>query len=311
DGLLCEISYDESVDLAEYPCSKANMHTSTAAANAARQLDSMMYQSGSGMYRRNQYRKAAARVLETTYDEIAILWNQEMKFRPNFDTDKAEADIPVIFAKVSGVHNKDIGNYWCSIKALFTDNTIIVKNTPFVDKNSENPIKKHAPSFLKNRQLQRDAITSHPCYKYGLLREEMQEHIFDKIEMLLDSGLIKGTYQNGMEYTIVAEALNFDQRLLRKMQDFDFTRTNPKIVYIKTDEAPVPVEDSIVIALLNLIGFDIVFFVPTGYRSVENNYTFTPFCEHQIGDYVYDLAIPDFTNVKRSILKDIIFGRGI
>ena len=224
---------------------------------------------------------------------------------------KAEADIPVIFAKVSGVHNKDIGNYWCSIKALFTDNTIIVKNTPFVDKNSENPIKKHAPSFLKNRQLQRDAITSHPCYKYGLLREEMQEHIFDKIEMLLDSGLIKGTYQNGMEYTIVAEALNFDQRLLRKMQDFDFTRTNPKIVYIKTDEAPVPVEDSIVIALLNLIGFDIVFFVPTGYRSVENNYTFTPFCEHQIGDYVYDLAIPDFTNVKRSILKDIIFGRGI
>ncbi len=311
DSLICEINYDESVDLAEYPCSKANMHTSTAAANAARQLDSMMYQSGSGMYRRNQYRKAAARVLETTYDEIAILWNQEMKFRPNFDTDKAEADIPVIFAKVSGVHNKDISNYWCSIKALFTDNTIIVKNTPFVDKNVENPIKKHAPTFLKNRQLQRDAITSHPCYKYGLLREEMQEHIFDKIEMLLDSGLIKGTYQNGMEYTIVAEALNFDQRLLRKMQDFDFTRTNPKIVYIKTDEAPVPVEDSIVIALLNLIGFDIVFFVPTGYRSVENNYTFIPFCEHQIGDYVYDLAIPDFSNVKRSILKDIIFGRGI
>lgn len=311
DNQICEINYDESVDVAEYPCSKANMHTSTAAANAARQLDSMMYQSGSGMYRRNQYRKAAARVLETTYDEIAILWNQELKFRPNFDTDKAEADIPVIFAKVSGVQNKDIGNYWCSIKALFNDNTIIVKNKPFVDGNTENPAKKHAPSFLKNGQLQRDAITSHPCYKYGHLREEMQEHIFDKTQMLLDSGLIKGTFRNGMEYTIVAEALNFDQRLLRKMQDFDFTRTNPKILYIKTDEAPVPVEDSIAIALLNLIGFDVVLFVPTGYRSVENNYTFTPFCEHQTGDYMYDLSIPDFSTVKRSILKDIIFGRGI
>ncbi len=311
DSTICEISYDESVDLAEYPCSKANIHTSTAAANAARQLDSMMYQSGSGMFRRNQYRKAAARVLETTYDEIAILWDQELKFRPNFDTDKAEADIPVIFAKVSGVQNKDLSNYWSSIKALVTDNTILVKNPSFTDKNAENPVKKHAPSFLKNGQIHREAIKSHTCYRYGHLREEMQEHIFDKIQMLLDSGLIKGTFQNGMEYTIVAEALNLDQRLLRKMQDFDFTRKNPKIVYINTTETPIPVEDSIAMALLSLIGFDVVFFVPTGYRSVENNYTFTPFCEHQTGDYMYDLGIPDFSTIKRSILKDLIFGRGI
>lgn len=311
DSAICEISYDESVDLAEYPCSKANMHTSTAAANAARQLDSMMYQSGSGMFRRNQYRKAAARVVETTYDEIAILWDQELKFRPNFDTDKAEADIPVIFAKVSGVQNKDLNNYWSSIKALVTDNTILVKNPSFTDKNAENPVRKHAPTFLKNGQLQREAIKSHTCYKYGHLREEMQEHIFDKIQMLIDSGLIAGTFRNGMEYTIIAEALNFDQRLLRKMQDFDFTRKNPKIVYINTTETPIPVEDSIAMALLSLIGFDVVFFVPTGYRSVENNYTFTPFCEHQIGDYMYDLGIPDFSTIKRSILKDLIFGRGI
>ena len=311
DGTICEISYDESVELAEYPCSKANMHTSTAAANAARQLDTMMYQSGSGMFRRNQYRKAAARVLETTYDEIAILWDQELKFRPNFDTDKSEADIPVIFAKVSGVRNKDLSSYWSSIKALMTDNAVIVKNPSFADKNVENPVKKYAPSFLKNGQLQCDAIKSHPCYKYGHLREEMQEHILDKIQMLLDSGLIAGTFRNGMEYTIVAEALNFDQRLLRKMQDFDFTRKNPKIIYINTTETPIPVEDSISMALLNLIGFDVVFFVPTGYRSVENNYTFTPFCEHQVGDYMYDLGIPDFSTIKRSILKDLIFGRGI
>lgn len=311
DSTICEINYDESVDITEYPCSKSNMHTSTAAANAARQLDSMMYQDGSGMYRRNQYRKAVARVLETTYDEISILWNQELKFRPNFDAAKAEADIPVIFAKVSGVHNKELSSYWCSIKALFSDNTIVVKNPSFVDKRVENPIKKYAASFLKNGQLQREAIKSHTCYKYGHLREEMQEHIFDKIQILLDSGLIAGTFRNGMEYVIVAEALNFDQRLLRKMQDFDFTRTNPKVVYINTTETPIPVEDSIAMALLNLIGFDIVFFVPTGYRSVENNYTFTPFCEHQIGDYVYDLSIPDFSTVKRSIIKDFIFGRGI
>ncbi len=308
DNSLCQISFDNSYALAEYPTSKANLRTSTAAADAKGHMDNLMYQS-TGMYRRNQYKKAIARVLETTYDEIAILWDKELKFRPNFDTDKAEADIPVIFAKISGVPNKELNNYWLSIKNLMTDNTLVVKNPSFVNKNQENPMKKSAPSFLKNGQLQREAIMSHSNYRYGHLREEMQHHILDKIQMLIDSKLISGTFRNGMEYTIVAEALNLDKGLLRQIQDFDFTRKNPKVIYINTTETQIPVEDSIVMALLNLIGFDVLFFVPTGYRSVESNYTFTPFCEHQIGDYEYDLGIPDFNMLKRS-LKDMIFGRG-
>ncbi len=304
DESLFVQSFDGSAVIDKYPTSLANMRTSTAAANAERQLGDMMYGS-TGQFRRNQYRKAEARVLETTYDEIAILWNQEMKFRPNFDAGKTEADIPVIFAKVSGVRNKDMTNYWLSVKNLITDNTVVIKNPPFVDKQAENPIKKAAPSFIINKKLRREAIKAHGSYRYGHLREEMQEHILDKIQALLDSGLINGTFRNGMENIIVAEALNLDKRILRQIQDFDFTRKNPKVIYINTTENSAPPEDGIVMALLNLIGFDVVFFVPTGYRSIEGCYTFTPFCEHQIGDYEYDLTIPDFNMLKKSF-KDWI-----
>ena len=45
--------------------------------------------------------------------------------------------------------------------------------------------------------------------------------------------------------------------------------------------------DSIQFAFLNLVGFDILFFVPTGYQCIERYFT-QPFAnEQQIGEYLY------------------------
>ena len=46
-------------------------------------------------------------------------------------------------------------------------------------------------------------------------------------------------------------------------------------------------------AYLNLIGFDVAFFVPTGYQSVERFYATPMMEEHQAGEYLYDLSAPD------------------
>lgn len=39
--------------------------------------------------------------------------------------------------------------------------------------------------------------------------------------------LIRGTFENGTEYTVIATALNLPKDLLRKIQKFDFTKKNP------------------------------------------------------------------------------------
>lgn len=54
-------------------------------------------------------------------------------------------------------------------------------------------------------------------------------------------------------------------------------------------------EDAILAALLCMIGFDVLFFVPTGYQCVEQHYTKKILEEHQIGEYVYDLVPPDLS----------------
>ena len=107
--------------------------------------------------------------------------------------------------------------------------------------------------------------------------------------------------------------MNLEKEIVRLLQRFDFTKKNPKLIYIHTTETLISLEDSILTAFLNLAGFDVVFFVPTGYQSIEKHFNRIIMEEHQIGEYLYDLQVPSFkaapSNTRRS-WREIIFKRG-
>ncbi len=312
DNLLYEINYTESLAIAEFPDENTPVRIGTAAYHAERELDTLMYQD-SGMYRNMQHGMASTVMLSTMYEEISILWDQELKYRPNFSTENDSVVMPVIFAKVSGVKDGLVPQYWSSIKSLITPETFVIRNLPLINSEALRPMTECAAGFLKNGKLQRDKIRSHKSYTYGFLRENIQNHILDKLQMLIDRKLIKGTFENGTEYTIIAVALTMSIDIVRKIQNFDFTKKNPKIIYINTGEQIITLEDSILMAFLSLIGFDVLFFVPTGYKTVENFYNSDIPDEHQAGSYVYDLRVPDFRTVSsntRQSWREKIFKRG-
>jgi len=135
----------------------------------------------------------------------------------------------------------------------------------------------------------------------------------DKLQLLIDQKIIRGTFENGMEYTVISTALNLKKDMTRLIQKFDFTKKNPKMIYIHTTENLVSLEDSILAAYLNLVGFDVLFFVPTGYQGAEKYYNTKIMEEHQIGEYIYDLQIPDFSQISsttRPSWREKIFKRG-
>lgn len=312
DKMLFEKNYTQSMSLDKFPQSNNTLHIGTAAYHAERELDSLLYQD-SGMYRNNQFKKASIISLQTMYEEIDILWDNEMKYRPNFGTVGDTVNLPVIFSKISGIKNGDISKYWMDVKKLITDDTFFTANMDIINKNKANPVKAFATQFLKNGRLQRDVIKQHKCYQYGILREEMQDHLLDKLDELIQERIIKGTFENGMEYTIISVALNLNMEMVRILQKFDFTKKNPKYVYINTTETIISLEDSIMLAYLHLVGFDIVCFIPTGYQSVEKHYAKVLMEEHQIGEFVYDLQIPDFRELPsntRPSWREKIFKRG-
>lgn len=300
DSRLYEIHYPESLSVHQFPRENGALHMETAARHAENELNEILYQN-SGLYRSQQYGKANAITLKTTCEEIALYWKEELKYRPHFSEGTEAVNIPVIFAKVSGVKNKDLKKYWEEIRALQTEDTYLIRQAPFLTSTDENPLKPYAAEFFKNGKLQKKRIREHKLYPYGVLREEIQEHILEKLQQLIDLKLIKGTFENGTEYTIVATILNMKLEIIRMLQKFDFTKVNPKIVYIHTTEKEISLEDAILMAFLNLAGFDIVFFVPTGYQNVEKYFQTKLLEEHQAGEYVYDLQVPDFGTVSTNV----------
>ncbi len=227
DKLLYEINYRESLTVERFPRENSDIRMGTAAYHAERELDELMYQD-SGIYRNQQYGRAVSVTLQTMYEEIAILWNQELKYRPNFSTVDSVVNIPVIFAKASGVKNGQIENYWDSIRRLITEDVVVIKQAPFLSSTDQNPVKQYVTEFFKNRKLLKEKIKAHKSYQYGYLREDIQNHILEKLQLLIEQKLIRGTFENGTEYTIISVVLNLNQDILRRIQKFDFTKKNPK-----------------------------------------------------------------------------------
>lgn len=310
DPALLDLHKEHSLPMTDFPVEPSQMRVRTAAYQAEREMDSILYQN-TGLYRAKQHQKAEAVTLQTMYEEIGLLWDQELKYRPGFAAEGDMVTVPVLLEKICGIKDGPILPYWLEIKKLVTPETTLVTKLPWQTGLEANPMKPYATQFLRQGRLQREKIKQHKDYPYGILRPEIQDYLLDKLQVLLDEKLIAGTYQNGTEYTIVSTILGLPKDLLRRIQNFDFTKKNPKLIIISTTEETLSLEDSILVAFLNLVGFDILFFVPTGYQSIEK-YFQKPFAnEHQLGPYRYDLQVPDFRTLheggKSSIRK--LFGR--
>lgn len=310
DPALLDLHKEHSLPMTDFPVEPSQMRVRTAAYQAEQEMDSILYQN-TGLYRTKQHQKAEAVTLQTMYEEIGLLWDQELKYRPGFAAEGDTVTVPVLLEKICGMKDGPILPYWLEIKKLVTPETTLVTKLPWQTGLEANPMKPYATQFLRQGRLQREKIKQHKDYPYGILRPEIQDYLLDKLQVLLDEKLIAGTYQNGTEYTIVSTILGLPKDLLRRIQNFDFTKKNPKLIIISTTEETLSLEDSILVAFLNLVGFDILFFVPTGYQSIEK-YFQKPFAnEHQLGPYRYDLQVPDFRTLheggKSSIRK--LFGR--
>ena len=310
DPALLDLHKEHSLPMTDFPVEPSQMRVRTAAYQAEREMDSILYQN-TGLYRAKQHQKAEAVTLQTMYEEIGLLWDQELKYRPGFAAEGDTVTVPVLLEKICGMKDGPILPYWLDIKKLVTPETTLVTKLPWQTGLEANPMKPYATQFLRQGRLQREKIKQHKDYPYGIMRPEIQDYLLDKLQVLLDEKLIAGTYQNGTEYTIVSTILGLPKDLLRRIQNFDFTKKNPKLIIISTTEETLSLEDSILVAFLNLVGFDILFFVPTGYQSIEK-YFQKPFAnEHQLGPYRYDLQVPDFRTLheggKSSIRK--LFGR--
>ena len=298
-----ENDYNEKLS---FPKGEVKVRASTVAYNAEKELDTILY-NDTGLFREKQFKTCKAITLKTTFEEIAILWKEEAKFRIGFKVEDNIVTVPNIFAKICGVKDNDTNNYFKSIQNLITDKTIIINGFPYIKKETYNPFYGSSNKFVNHDKLNINEIKKFKEYKYGFLNINTQDFILSKIQEIIDLKIIE---QNDLSINqkIVSTLLNLDKDLLNLIQQFDFTKDIPKIIITDVNENIASLQDCILIMFLNLIGFDIVIYTPTGYQNIEKYINTSMYEEYQIGNYLYNLQIPRFkieNQKKQKSIKDL------
>ncbi len=286
-----EFELQNSMEINEFPKSEMKVKVSTVAYNAEKEIENEIY-NDTGLYKNQQFANSTPITLRTTYEEIFILWDQEAKFRPSFRTDGLKVYTPNIFAKVCGVKDEDDSKYFKSIKSLINDDTIYYRNIPFL-KEKHTLSSSSLNQCMVNNKIDIDKIKQIKEYEYEYLDLNTQHYIISKIEELINLNWIKYTGSD-LNNIILGTLLNLDKPTLKLIQKFDFTKNIPKIVIVDTTEEMATIYDCIYLLFLNLIGFDIVIFTPTGYRNIEKFIMDSSFENHIIGEFMFNLKAPNF-----------------
>lgn len=276
-----------------YPTKAMKVKMATVAYSAERDLDTMLYGGDTGIYRSFQFPNSQSVTLKTTFEEIGILWKQEARFRPGFSTAGNLVSVPNIFAKISGVEEGDMDKYWDDVRSKLTPETVlIVKDKSSQQQEAAVDLSAYR-QFYRNGEIDSERLKASTLNRFSYLPDRIQDMLFYKLQETISSGFIKLTGDNLM-CAVMHFGLNLDKELTKIIQQFDFTRTIPKIIYIDTIEDQFSLGECIRTVMCSLIGFDVLIYTPTGYKNIESYVTNDAFEEHTLNQYMYNTEVPKF-----------------
>ncbi|MDR0433757.1 MAG: YceG family protein [Gracilibacteraceae bacterium] len=291
-----ETELPDSLPWEPFPEEETRLRAQTTAYNASRELDRVLY-SDTGFFRRRQFARCRPVTLNTTYDEIPLLWPVEAKYRPNFLAEDGVAVVPNIFAKICGVEKGLAELYWDQIAALTTEQTFLAQRLPFFPRAG-------APEMETARQFWREGrlapeVKKSPYYRYEHLPRELQDLWLEKTEELLRGDTLSLTGEE--KFQALAVLLALEQEILRLIQNFDYTGAVPKLIFVSATDSVFSLEDCVYAAFLNMLGFDVLVFTPTGNRDIEAYIDPRHFDTHQIGEFMPDLKPPDLRRRRQNL----------
>ncbi|MCI8493808.1 YceG family protein [Anaerotruncus sp.] len=300
-----ETLFKSRLPVEPFPTREERVRASTAAYNASRELDQLLY-NDTGMFRDRQFTRSRAVTLRATYDEVWQLWHENAQFRPSFEAKDGVVYVPNLFVKICGVERGDINAYWRQIRGLVGEDTYLLTDIA-ADKSSGIPADDVQKRCLHGDKLDPVAVKKESAYAYSHLPDDLQDYILEKIQDLIDFQMLAGG-QSNLPANIVSVLSGINVELVRLIQNFDFTREIPKVVSVDVDEKMFSLSNCIVLAFLNLVGFDIAIFTPTGYKNIEHHLRADCFDTLIAGEYEFNLTVPKLQ--RSDTLLGRLFGPG-
>lgn len=294
----------------EYPKKSVN-EVQTTAYRAEQQVDNILYNDETGMYRPYQLnsKEVNSVILRTTLEEAFILWGEEAKFRSGFINESNHVENPVLFFKIDGIY-KDIDDYYnLFVKLKNNSNTEVIYGTDIYE-NKYNNQDYYGANYLfdLSGNIIINKLKESKYYKYQYIDKNVQNNIIVNIEELIKGNYLLFKNDKDFKIRVLLTILNLDEKFVRMLQGYDIGGEVPKIVLYNNSKDQYSKEDSIIIMFMILMGIDIVLLNPAGYLNIENMIDEKIIPKFKLERIEYNLEIPDKIKnkkEKKSFLKRI------
>lgn len=310
---IARLELANTSEMFDMPTVDTRDNITTLAANAQDRVNSVLYNGDTlGMYKPGMFKGCISKHLSTTYDELKIWWNKESYVRPNFTQENFIATVPTIFAAVYGVpedmstsdYIREVSKYACGKTVVVNKKQDMRKLSLGIDSlnmNIEDAVRVHnltdingtsyseQKPFIVKGKLDRNRIRNSKNYKYRIIQPDKQEDIFNKIDEILTGGYFTDSIKNNYD-KILNILLNLTTEAIQLIQWFEYYTYSPNIVVIARWSEQLRFEDMVLLKFFELLGFDILLFIPTKYSLFEHLLTDKfVYDKHIIGNAVYDI----------------------
>lgn len=294
-----------------FPRERRNRQT-TVAYRASREIETILNQEGSGLYKPWQLRDytPASITLKTTYDELFILGREIAMVRPGFEVENSQVKIPSLFAKIQGV-SKNRKEYWERIHNLTEfEHSMLIRQLPFTW-SSSNDFRFHYRNALgRDGLLNPDVMMQAHYWPYSFLPTGLQKGIANAIRRICEKPGLKslpGEIMEEVSIYLFSQAMFTPKEIIQLMEKFDYSQHVPKlIIYNNESRGVLSRSDAALILLLNQFGIDIIVYNPPGHNDIENFLQESLFDTHWLEDVVFDLEYKEPFKLKSKFFQGIL-----
>jgi hypothetical protein len=294
-----------------FPKERRNRQT-TVAYRASREIETILNQEGSGLYKPWQLRDytPSSITLKTTYDELFILGKEIAMVRPGFEVENGQVKIPSLFAKIQGV-SKNRKEYWDRIQNLTEfEHSLLIRQLPFTW-SSSNDFRFHYRNALgRDGLLNPEVMLQAHYWPYSFLPTGLQKGIAQAIRRICEKPGIKplpGETMEEVKIYLFSQAMFTPKEIIQLMEKFDYSQHVPKlIIYNNESRGMLARSDAALILLLNQFGLDIIVYNPPGHNDIENFLHDGLYDTHWLEDVVFDLDYKEPFKLKKKFFQGII-----
>lgn len=229
---------------------------------------------GTGIFVPWQFRDGYTKsiLLDAILEDIYIYWNEPCKLRTGFKVEDKTVRVPCFFYKIDGQYN-DLFQYQKLVKHCSQGNNTLFFNSGDIASEDSISDAMYQLMFcqLSDGSFDIEEIKKTNIYKFSKYSIDVQNFLLNKFnETILSKDLFVQSLDKEELLRFLVLVLNLDEKVVRLIDNFDYTAQIPKIVIYLNNEEALTNRTAMLLGYFHTIGMDIVIFNPSGLYNINS-----------------------------------------